>query len=60
MPAAELVRLEKELGALGAESISINVSRGTLLHSEIRRMLSRRSMVSDIKKPAEPLGSAGL
>ena len=53
MPAAKMdrfERLEKELGSnLHAEGVNINVSKGTRLYSEIRRLLKKRHRISEIK-----------
>jgi hypothetical protein len=50
MPATELERLEKELGTSAhTESVNINVSKGTRLYGEIRRLLKKRHRISEIK-----------
>jgi hypothetical protein len=53
MPAAKLDRfekLEKELGSnIHTESVNINVSKGTRLYNEIKRLLKKRHHVSEIK-----------
>jgi hypothetical protein len=50
MPAAKLEKLEQELGSnLHAESVNINVSKGTRLYSEIKRLLKKRHHISEIK-----------
>jgi|GEM_PF-6666709 len=49
MPAAKLAHLEKELSMLNLESLSINVKKGTVLHTEIKHMLSHRHFVSGVK-----------
>lgn len=53
MPAAKLDRfdrLEKELGSTNStESVNINVSKGTRLYGEIRRLLKKRHRISEIK-----------
>ena len=50
MAASNLDRLEKELGSNAhTESVNINVSKGTRLYSEIRRLLRKRHRISEIK-----------
>ena len=53
MPATELERLEKELGSnIHTEGVNINVSKGTRLYSEIRRLLKKRHHISELKSMA--------
>jgi len=50
MPATKLAKLEMELGSsIHSEGVNINVSKGTRLYSEIRRLLKKRHRVSAIK-----------
>ncbi len=50
MPATKLAKLEKELGSnISTEGVNINVSKGTRLYGEIRRLLKKRHKVSVIK-----------
>ncbi len=52
MPAAKLARLEKEIDNVHTEGVRINISKGTQLYSEIKRMLKHRHNVSGIKSMA--------
>ena len=50
MPATKLAKLEMELGSTNnTESVNINVTKGTRLYREIRRLLKKRHRVSVIK-----------
>ena len=50
MPAADLEKLEQELGnSISTEGVNINVSKGTRLYRDIRKLLKKRHRISEIK-----------
>jgi|GEM_PF-2857226 len=50
MSAEKLAKLEMELGSnLNTESVNINLSKGTRLYEDIKRLLKKRHRVSAIK-----------
>jgi len=50
MSSEELAKLEAELGSnLNTEGVNINISKGTRLYNDIKRLLRKRHRVSAIK-----------